>query len=148
MDGSRKKINSRSPTKYAPVELCDDVVYDYAQHYYTIQEIADRFNITASTLLALHGDAFHAGKDAAFTKPRMALAKIINDFLNPDPVTGEPVNFARQDVPVGTLLKAIELHAKKYEGLGSKTEVHHTGNVNGYDAVESQPQIIERPSDD
>lgn len=134
------KISSRGPTKYEPLNMSDESVYNLAQHYYTAQEIADRFKVNVTTMLALHGDAFHKGKDEAFNKPRMLLAKILSDFASPD------INFSRMDVPTSTLLKAIELHAKKYEGLGQKTEVHHTGAV-PYDKVESSPQIIERPEE-
>lgn len=133
------KISSRGLTKYAPIEMTDETVFDFAQNYYTAEEIAERFNVSKTTLLKHHGDAFRAGKEAASNVPRMLLAKIFKDF------SGE-MNFSRMDVPTNTLLKAIELHAKKYEGLGQKTEVHHTGV--GYDKVESAPVIIERPDDE
>ena len=139
--GSSKKINSRSPTKYKPLELSDESVYDDARHFYTLEEIADRYNVSISTVRSLHGEAFQAGKDNSSTLPRILLAKIFKDFSDPE------INFSRMDVPTGTLLKAIELHGKKYEGMGMKTEVHHTGKI-AYDGVESAPEIIERPDDD
>lgn len=141
-DGIGPKINMRSPTKYRPIEMTDESVYDFATMYYTAEQIAERFGVSKTTLLALHGEAFNAGRDNCSQKPRQLLAKIFRDF------SADDINFARVDVPTNTLLKAIELHAKKYEGLGQKTEVHHTGNVPGYDKVESAPQIIERPDDE
>ena len=124
--GTSIKINTRSPTKYEPLQMCDESVYNLAQHYYTAQEIADRFKVTVSTLMALHGEAFYAGKDEAFNKPRLALKKIIDDFMEVDPVTGFPLHFANKEVPVDRLLKAVELHARKYEGMGTKSEVEVT----------------------
>lgn len=140
-DSTLPKISSRGPTKYKPIEMTDDSVYDMAAMYYTVDQIAERFNVSKPTVLRLHGEAFNRGKENASSLPRMLLKKIMTDFSAPD------INFARMDVPTGTLLKAIDLHARKYEGLGQKTEVHHTGNV-PYDAVESKPTIIERPDGD
>lgn len=135
------KINLRSPTKYKPLEMTDDSVYEDARHFYTAEQIAERYNVTKKTLLDLHGDAFRAGKDSNERKPRMLINKIIDDFSDPE------INFARVDVPTGTLLKTLELRARLYDGLGTRTEVHHTGNVS-YDAVESAPEIIERPDEE
>lgn len=140
-DRSLPKINSRSPTKYKPIEMTDESVYDMAYMFYTAEQIAERFNVAKQTVLKLHGEAFNAGKDCHARKPRMLLNKILDDFSDPE------INFARMDVPTGTLIKAIELRAKLYEGFGQKTEIHHTGNVPGYDAVESKPTIIERPDE-
>ena len=107
-------------TTYKPVQMTDESVYDLARHYYTVNEIADRFGVSNNTVLDLHGDAFREGKANAMQKPRMLLNKIFTDFSHED------LNFARPDVPTNNLLKAIELHAKKYEGLGQKQELHHT----------------------
>lgn len=131
-------------SKYKPVQMTDESVYDMARHWYTVEEVAARFNVAEKTLLEHHGDAFRQGKAEGMQKPRMLLNKILSDFAGTD---GDGVNFARPDVPTHNLLKAIELHAKKYEGLGAKTTVVHEGKV-GYDAVESQPLIIEKPADE
>lgn len=97
--------------------MSDESVYHFASHYYTCEEIAERFNVSRNTVMALHGDAFNKGKDDAKNLPRFALQKVINDFLV-DP----NVNLAA--LPnTAVLLKAIELHARKYEGLGTKSEV-------------------------
>jgi NACalpha-BTF3-like transcription factor len=125
-------------SKYQPMILNDANVYHLAQHYYTAEEIAERFGITRKTLMEHHSDAFNAGKDDAKNLPRFALQKIIKDF------TDSELNFANPDVPVQHLLAAIKLHAQKYEGLGQKQIIEHVGNVT-YDAVESKPKIIERP---
>lgn len=111
---------SGNRTTYKPVQMTDASVCDLARHYYTLEEIADRFGVSNKTVLDLHGDAFRTGKDTAMQKPRMLLSKIFNDFSHED------LNFARPDVPVHNLLKAIELHAKKYEGMGQKQEIQHT----------------------
>ncbi len=102
-------------TKYKPLELTYDVVYDMARHYYSRTEIADRFNISDKTLMVKFGEAFQAGRDNAFKKPRILLAKIFRDFEESD------VNFANPTTPVNTLLKAIELHARLYQGFGQTT---------------------------
>lgn len=129
------------PTKYRPKEMTDSSVMDLAKHYYTLAEISAYFNVSDETILKLHGDAFREGKNNAMQKPRMMLDRIISDFAAlPEGV------LARGDIPVNNLLKAIELHAKKYEGLGSKQTIVHEGNL-AYDKVESKPIIIERPDD-
>jgi hypothetical protein len=110
---------SGNRTNYTPLELNDESVYDMARHYYTLAQIAERFKVTGATILSYHGEAFNKGKDEAFNKPRMLLNKIFDDF------SGE-MNFSRTDVPTGNLLKAIELHARKYEGMGNKQEVEVT----------------------
>ena len=100
-------------SKYQPLQMTDESVYDLAQHYYTCAEIAARFKVSDNTLMDRHGNAFHAGRDNAMNKPRMLLGKIFKDFAEAE------VNFANPDIPMGTLLKATELHAKMYQGLGS-----------------------------
>jgi hypothetical protein len=105
-------------SKYKPKEMTDASVFDLAQHYYTFQEICEYFNVTSQTLEAHHGEAFREGKQNAMQKPRMLLNRILQDFANLEVGT-----LARNDVPTGTLLKAIELHAKKYEGMGSTQTV-------------------------
>jgi len=131
---------SGNRTNYKPVEMTDESVFDLARHYYTLDEIAARFGVSNHTVLEHHGDAFREGKHNAMQKPRMLLNKIFDDFMGSD---GDTVNFARPDVPVHNLLKAIELHAKKYEGMGSKQTIEHKGL--NYDSVESQVEVIERP---
>jgi hypothetical protein len=140
-DETRQKIDMSSPTRYRALKMTDESVYDMARHWYTMEEVADRFNVTRSTVEALHGDAFREGKANGFQKPRMLLNKILSDFADE---TDGGLNFARPDIPVHNLLKAIELHAKKYEGMGSKSTIVHEGKVT-YDAVDSAPTIIERP---
>jgi hypothetical protein len=135
------KINLGNQTKYKPKHMTDDSVYDLAQHYYTLEEIADYFNVSAETVNAHHGEAFREGKNKAKQLPRMMLNRIIKDFRDLPEGT-----LARGDIPVNNLLKAIELHAKKYEGLGSKQTIVHEGNL-AYDKVESKPLIIERPEE-
>lgn len=135
------EIKVRPNSKYKPLEMTDEAVFDMARHWYTTAEIADRFNVSETTLLTHHGDAFRAGKAEGFTKPRMLLDNILKGFAQ---LT--PTELTRPDVPTHNLLKAIELHAKKYEGLGAKTTVVHEGKV-GYDAVESQPLVIEKPDE-
>jgi hypothetical protein len=135
------KLFLKGNTNYKPKRMTDASVYDLARHYYTFVEIAEYFSVSPTTLEALHGEAFREGKNNAMQKPRMLLNRILQDFADlPEGV------FARGDIPIHNLLKAIELHGKKFEGLGSKqTIVHETGAK--YDAVESLPIIIERPSE-
>jgi hypothetical protein len=113
-----QKINPRQSGKYQPLPMTDESVYNLAQHYYTAEEIAERFRVTRETLLKLHGEAYNKGKDEAFQKPRMLLGRIFKAF---DML--EDSDFARGDVPVNNLLNAIKLHAQKYEGLGSTQTV-------------------------
>jgi hypothetical protein len=136
---SKEKINLASPTNYKPKKMTDESVYDLARHYYTFDEICVYFSISSATLEALHGEAFREGKQNAMQKPRMLLNQILQDFANlPEG------SFARADIPVNNLLKAIELHAKKYEGMGTKQTIVHEG-IAKYDAVESVPIILEKP---
>ena len=135
------KINLATQTRYKPKEMTDESVYDLARHYYTVAEISAYFNVSDDTVLNLHGEAFREGKQNAMQKPRMMLDRIISDFAAlPEGV------LARSDIPVNNLLKAIELHAKKYEGLGSKQTIVHESNLS-YDKVESKPIVIERPEE-
>lgn len=136
-----KKI-SGNRTRYQPLEMTDESVYDLARHYYTLEEIAERFNVGTKAVLDLHGDAYREGKGSAMQKPRMLLNKIFDDFSHED------INFAHPEFakPVGNLLKAIELHAKKYEGMGQKLLIEGSAAVK-YDAVQSQVQIIEKPEE-
>ena len=105
-------------SKYKPMVLCDESVFNMAQHYYTAEEIAERFSISRVTLMAHHGDAFRAGKDDARNLPRMMLRRVLNDFSSL-----EDGVFTRQDMPTNTLLKAIELNARMHEGLGQTQTV-------------------------
>lgn len=105
-------------TTYKPVEMTDASVYDLARHWYTIEEISDRFNVSVNTVLGKHGVAFREGKADGMKKPRMLLDNILKGFAQLS-----PTDLARPDVPVHNLLKAIELHAKKYEGMGSKQTI-------------------------
>lgn len=125
-------------TTYEPLELSDASVYDMARHWYTMEEIAERFNVSNQTIIDKHLAAFQLGKAEGMNKPRMLLNKILSDF------TDEELNFANPNIPVSTLLKAIELHAKKYEGMGSKQTIVHEGKVS-YDGVETKPVIIDKP---
>lgn len=133
-----QKISTANSTKYKPLGLSDESVYHFAQHYYTAEEIAERFNISRRTLLDLHGDAFNKGKDEAKNLPRFALQKVIKDFMrDPDQNLAQLPNTA-------VLLKAIEIHARKYEGYGQTQTINHVGGP-AYDGVETAPIIIERP---
>ena len=134
-------IKLHTNSKYRPIQMTDENVFDMAQHWYTVEEIAKRFNVTPQTVLAKHGDAFRNGKAQGMQKPRMLLDNILRGFqgLSPEELT-------RPDVPVHNLLKAIELHARKYEGLGSKQTIVHEGKME-YDRVESKPIILERPDE-
>jgi hypothetical protein len=128
-------------SKYKPLQMTDESVYDMARHWYTCEEIAQTFNVTPQTLLKLHGDAFRNGKANGMQKPRMLLDNILQGFAS-----YTPEQLTRSDVPTHNLLKAIELHAKKYEGLGSKQTIVHEGGLS-YDKVESKPIILERPDE-
>ena len=139
MDIDRLEVKVAPQSKYKPKQMTDASVMDLAQHYYTFEEICKYFNVAGDTLEKLHGDAFREGKNNAMQKPRIMLDRIISDFMALPEGT-----LARGDIPVNNLLKAIELHAKKYEGLGSKQTIVHEGNL-AYDKVESKPIIIERP---
>lgn len=140
-DGLSLTIKVRPNSKYMPVQMTDESVFDMARHWYTTAEIAARFNVTEKTLLEHHGHAFRLGKAEGMQKPRMLLDNILKGFSELS-----PAELTRTDVPTHNLLKAIELHAKKYEGLGSKQTIVHEGKV-GYDAVESKPMIIEKPEE-
>lgn len=137
-ESSKLKITANY-TKYRPLELTDESVFELARHWFTLEEIAHTFNVTKNTIINRHGDAFRRGKQEGMQKPRVLLDNILKGFagLSPSELT-------RPDVPVHNLLKAIELHARKYEGLGSKQTIVHEGKLD-YDKVESKPVIIERP---
>lgn len=107
------KICTANQSRYKPKEMTDESVYDLARHYYTFEEICKYFNVAPHTLEAHHGEAFREGKNNAMQKPRMLLNRILSDFAALPEGT-----FTRTDIPVNNLLKAIELHAKKYEGMG------------------------------
>ena len=102
-----------SYSDYEPLEMTDESIYDMARHWYTVLEIAERFNVTEKTIMHHHGDAFKLGKHHGMQKPRMLLNKIMSDFDD------QEINFSRQDVPTNTLLNAVKLHAQLYQGLGS-----------------------------
>lgn len=138
-DFASSSIKIHPNSKYRPLQMTDESVFDMARHWYTADEIAARFSVSTQTLLAKHGDAFRNGKAEGMQKPRMLLDNILKGFSG-----FTPAELVRPDVPVHNLLKAIELHAKKYEGLGSKQTIVHEGNLS-YDKVESKPIILERP---
>lgn len=137
---STERKGGGNRTTYNPLEMSDISVYEMARHWYSLSEVAEAFNVSVGTILDKHGDAFRAGKLNGMNKPRMLLNKILSDFMDNE----GNINFARPDVPIHNLLKAIELHAKKYEGMGSKQTVVHESKT-AYDAVESLPVIIEKP---
>jgi predicted transcriptional regulator len=114
---SAQKINPANSKKYAPLVMSDDAVFRMASHWYTIDEVAETFSVTRDTVMNLHGEAYRAGKQDGKELPRMMLKKIISDFDN------EEINFARPDVPVANLLKAIELRARIAKELEPKTSV-------------------------
>jgi hypothetical protein len=144
------KINLHNQTKYRPREMTDDSVFELAQHYYTLEEIADFFNVSGDTVLNHHGSAFREGKNNAKKKPRMILNKIMDEFLVKESLTN-PVLMDDGNGGLKLLMPdlsgikgILELHAKKYEGLGSKQTIIHEGSL-AYDKVESKPIILERP---
>ena len=141
VDDGQSTIKIHANSKYRPLQMTDESVFDMARHWYTAEEIAGRFNVTPQTLLAKHGDAFRNGKAQGMQKPRMLLDNIFKGFEG-----FAPSELVRPDVPTHNLLKAIELHAKKYEGMGSKQTVVHEGTLS-YDRVESRPIILERPDE-
>lgn len=111
---------SGNRTTYKALVMSDESVYEMARHNYTQDEIATAFSVTRQTIMDLHGDAFNAGKNEAKLKPRVALMRVIRAF---DEL--RDVDLCHKDVPVERLLKAIEIHARKYEGYGQKQEVTH-----------------------
>lgn len=112
-----QKVNPNQAKRYSPLVLSDETVYDMAAHNYTMEQIAERFGVTRKTVIDLHLAAYNAGKDEATNLPRKALAKVIGDFMS-DP----SVNLAA--LPnTSVLLKAIEIHARKYEGYGQTQTV-------------------------
>lgn len=121
-DQSTQKVKISGCSKtYRAVEMTDESVYELAAHDFTQEEIAELFHTTRNTLLALHGDAFNAGKQNAKMEPRIALRRIIKAHRSV-----EDGQLLHKDIAVERILKAIELHARKYEGLGQKQEVTHT----------------------
>lgn len=109
---------SGNRTNYAPLDMTDDSVYDLAVHWYTAEEIAETFNVSAETVLALHGDAFRMGKANHSKKPRilhgqMTDACLAQDFNDP--------KIAAIYGQLGT--KLIEMQWRKQEGYGQKSEV-------------------------
>lgn len=121
-------------TTYKPKEMSDESVYDLARHYYTMEEICNYFKVTPQTLDSKHGEAFREGKQNAMQKPRIMLDRIISDFMNlPEGV------LARGDIPVNNLLKAIELHAKKYEGMGSTQTIINKGEQPSVSEIKFTP---------
>lgn len=129
-----KKV-SGNRTTYQPLELTDAAVYDMARHWYTVEEVAARFKVTAQTVLDKHGDAFNEGKANGMTKPRMLLDKIFTDFAE------SGLNFANPTVPVANLLKAMELHAKKYEGLGKEAPAVQI-NAPSVSEIKFEPLVV------
>jgi len=119
---SNPKVFRRSKTQ-RDIALTPLKVYDMARHYYTLDEIAEAFQVERLTLQLdeeCH-TAFLEGKRNAMQKPRMLLLKLFNDFTDKD--------LSDKDVPVGNLLKAMELHAKKHEGMADKVVVHEKPSV-------------------
>lgn len=117
---STQKI-SGNRTRYEPLVMSDESVYNMAAHNYTQEEIADAFKITRNALMDLHGDAFNAGKNEAKMMPRVQLARVFKAAA-----MLEDNDILHKDVAFERVLKAIELHFRKYEGLGQKQEVQHT----------------------
>ena len=135
-------------TTYKPVELTDRSVFDDARHFYTVDELAEKYSVTKATLLDKHGEAFRAGKDAQMRKPRMILAQLFDELLD-KPTLTEPTILEVNGVQkvfmpdLAGIRGLLEFHAKKYEGMGTKVIVE--GQAVKYDAVASVPQIIEKP---
>lgn len=146
------KVSSYGRSNYRPAELTDKTVYEMAQHYYTVEQIAEHFSVSAETVLKHHGDAFRAGKANAHMLPRFVMRRYFEELNQKESLLECEIiplgdgKFKVITPDIAGMKGMIELHARMYEGLGAKTEVHHTG-VSGYDAVESAPQIIERQDD-
>lgn len=102
-----KKVSHFSLT-YAPCDMSDASVFELAKHYFTLEEISEFFNTSIKTIKKLHNDAFLAGKRAALQKPRMLLAKVFDDYSDPE------LNFANPETSTNTLLKAIDMHHRMY----------------------------------
>ena len=133
---------SGNRTNYAPEQMTDASVYEKARHYYTVEEIAESFKVSAETVLHHHGDAFRLGKEQAKMKPRLLHGHMMDQMMGLDYT--DPKIAGTQGYLAA---KLIEMQWKKQEGYGQKTIVEHTGNVK-YDSVESQPLIIEKPADE
>ncbi len=119
---------SGNRTTYKALQLCDESVYDMARHYYTLDEIAERFSVSKQAILEHHGDAFHMGKDNASNKPRMLLNQLLDEYaaktslLDMVEVAGpKGPKFMPPDNM--TLIKALELKFKRFDGMGTKSEV-------------------------
>lgn len=125
---------SGNRTNYQPMELTDAAVYDMARHYYTEEQIAQRFNVVPETVRKHHSEAFKAGKHDAFTKPRILLARLFEEFESLD--FGALVD---PKTPTHNLLKAIELHARKYEGMGSTQVIEHRGEKPSASDIRFEP---------
>lgn len=110
LDTSRK-TQHRGPTCYSPLEMSDRSVYEMAQHYYTADEIAKTFKVSLETMMKHHSVAFEAGKRDAHMKPRMLLNRLLTEYMQLE-------SLVDMKVDRGSLLKAIEFHARKYEGYG------------------------------
>lgn len=134
---------NNSRTAYEPRQMTDKSVHELAMHHYTVEEIASFFQVTAESVLKHHGDAFRRGKMFPEMKRRILYDQMVTAYLDPTINWADPENSS----VANTAAKIMELGWKRFEGMGTKTEVHHTGKI-AYDGVESAPEIIERPDDD
>lgn len=133
---------TRISAKYTPVVMSDAAVYDMARHWYTAEEIAARFCVKRNTVLDLHGAAYDAGKAEGMNMPRIQLARVINAFA-----LLEDAHLCQKDVPVERLLKAIELHARKYEGLGQNQTVTHKQELPSVSDIRFAPLTADTDND-
>lgn len=133
---------SGNRTNYAPLAMSDESVYDMAVHWYTVEEIAERFGVTNDTVMNLHGDAFKLGKAEHSMKPRVLHGQMLDQMMGLDYT--DPKIAGTQGYLAA---KLIEMQWKKQEGYGQKQIIEHRGDAKGYDKVESQPEIIERPAE-
>lgn len=79
MDGSTQKLPSREKrTKYEPIVMCDDSVYDLTRCGLTQEEIASHFKVTRETLLKYHQEAYDQGKADQRLKPRTIVFKTLD----------------------------------------------------------------------
>lgn len=104
-------------TNYRPEEMTDVSVYEKARHFFTVEEIAQSFNVSAETVLDKHGDAFRLGKEEHLKKPRILINKMMDELSSLD--YSDP-----KTVMQGNLLaKLIEMQWKKNERYGQTVVV-------------------------
>lgn len=102
--------------KFQPIELSDDVAFDLSLHGYSIEELSAFFNIPKGILLERHGEAVRLGQLEARRLPRSLLMRIFTEYSKLDSKT-----FLNPQ-QLGALVKALDLFARKYEGMTAVSE--------------------------